>query len=179
MIVGQETKGWYSTLSDPTKSPTQIINCYKKFELGRDYYNSPFWRFNKNLFAKLNPAKKPNGLLWTNLSKVDQNGKGVNQTVRQKNKAGYELLVKEISITKPDTVVFLTSWREDETLKATFGKTSFEKVEDIPYQYLVRLKNENLPYNTFRTYHPRFLNDSSRSKYTINEIIDKIKNNCG
>ncbi|KAA5544048.1 hypothetical protein [Adhaeribacter rhizoryzae] len=179
MVVGQETKGWYGALSDTTKNPTNIIGCYKKFELGKDYYSSPFWRFGKTLFSKLNPSNNPNGLLWTNLSKVDQNGSGVNQDVRKKNKAGYDLLVKEIAITKPEIVVFLTSWREDDTLKATFGKVTFEKIEDIPYEYLVRVKNENLPHNTFRTYHPRFLNDSTRSKYTINEIIEKVKNNCG
>lgn len=179
MVVGQEIKGWCSTLSDTTKDPTMIVECYKHFELGKDYYNSPFWRFGKTLFSKLNPNNKPSGLLWTNLSKVDQNGSGVNQSIRKKNKSGYDLLIKEITITNPEIVVFLTSWEKDETLKATFEKIAFENVEDIPSEYLVRVKSTNLPYNAFRTYHPRFLNDSTRSKYSINEIIVKIKNNCG
>jgi hypothetical protein len=178
MVVGKETKKWYSTLADNTQSTERIIEHYKEFELGVDYYNSPFWRFSKTLFNRLNPTNAPNGLLWTNLSKIDQNGAGVSQEVREKNKAGYELLVSEIGITAPDVIVFLTSWAEDEYLKRTFGELSFEKVEDIDFNYLVRLRNDKLPFNTFRTYHPRFLNDSTRSKYTIDEMIEKIIKNC-
>jgi hypothetical protein len=177
MVVGQETKRWFSTLSDNSENVQNVLKHYRNFELAKNYYSSPFWRFNKTLFKKLNPNNNPHGLLWTNLSKIDQNGKGVNDFVRKTNKAGYKLLVKEIEITKPDTVVFLTSWKEDTTLKSLFNGLNFKKVEDLPYNYLIRLESKLLPFNSFRTYHPRFLN-SKRSKYSINDLIGKILSNC-
>jgi hypothetical protein len=176
LIIGQETKGWHSTLADQSIDLSKILNHYKEFELAKTYRyrNAPFWRFSKALFKKLNPESAPNGLLWTNLSKVDQNGAGVNHVVRKKNKAGYELLLKELEIIKPEVVVFLTSHKNDESLKQTFKGLSIQPVEGIPDPYLVRLKHDTLPINSFRTYHPRFLNDGSRSKYSIDKMIELI-----
>ena len=177
MIVGQETKNWFDVLSNTNINVKDILNCYKGFELGKNYHNSPFWRFSKNLFSRINPGANFKGSLWTNLSKVDQEGTGVNQFVRSTNKMGYELLIKEIEITKPDIIIFLTSWKEDDTLKNLFNKLTLRNIEGLPYKYLIRLDSALLPVNSFRTYHPRFLNDSNRSDFSINEIINHIMNN--
>jgi hypothetical protein len=174
MIIGKETNGWYSTLADDEMMNVEkIVECYRKFELGKGYYHSPFWRFSKKLFLELNPSSDITGLLWTNLSKIDQNQTTPGQNAEEKNFEGYKLLEKEIEITKPNIVVFLTSWKMDYLINKVFPGAEFHKVSAPDSIYLARICHPALPSKTYRTYHPRFLNSYS-SRYRIDDIIGYI-----
>lgn len=173
MVVGKETYGWYGNLAETEKLfAEKIVENYKTFELGRTYYNSPFWRFSKKLYRSLNPDKDLNGLLWTNLSKIDQNQTTPDYEHVENNFDGYKLLEREIELTRPDAVVFLTSWNQDELITRIFPRVEFQECKNIESRYLVKLSHDKLPENTYRTYHPRFLN-SLTSKYSIDEIIER------
>jgi len=179
MVIGQETNGWIGDLDFTLSSHDIVVKSiehYKEFELGNNYYNSPFWRFCKKAKSVLTKSSNLKEIVWTNLSKFDVDESTPNKDIRNRNKKGYALLKKEISIFKPDIILFLTSWKNDEVLMSIFDDVKISKIDDYSGKYLSRVVSNDLPVNSFRTYHPRFL-PTKKSKYNENEIIKMIKNN--
>jgi hypothetical protein len=105
-------------------------------------------------------------ILWSNLFRVDWNGRSVlkaEQRVLDKiTSAQRNILRDEIAILQPGSVVFLTGPGYDFELKAEFGGIKFHDVDGVPANVLARLAHPDLPFKSFRTYHPTYLRRSKQ-----------------
>ena len=78
------------------------------------------------------------------------------------------LLLKEIKILKPTSVIFFTGPHYNETLYKEFGGIVLEKFMDYETNHTAYLNHPVLPKKSIRTYHPGYLN---REHWNI---LDKI-----
>ena len=83
--------------------------------------------------------------------------------LQDRNKPGFELLKAEISILKPDVVVFLTGSKYDHRIDEVFKPTR-ESILPDGYLYRLSTSDGSLPPRTFQTKHPRTLLGSRRNK---------------
>jgi hypothetical protein len=150
LIIGQETKGW-----ENYKDITKQMGVYEGFNLGINYYSSPFW----NVMRKVERAlkNKEYSSAWTNISKFDVDRKrptGENEQIISKLD---NLLIEELEITKPKICIFFTSHTFDYRIKRIFSEIEFVSVPGFEKKALCKLKHKDLPNETYRTYHPRYL----------------------
>ncbi len=170
MVVGQQTYGWENKNEHTVDA---LMKEYKDFDLSRERPTSVFWQAAHELHKKLNPDGPEHAFLWSNLVKVDQNRRRPQPEI-EAVVSQYELLQKEIKITKPDVVVFLTGPSYDERLYNSFPGAMPEEI--LPEPKLNRLDYEQLPMNTFRTYHPGYLRRSKQWSI-LDDIISSIDAN--
>jgi hypothetical protein len=183
-LIGQETCSWgnginFDNLSGFLRNDIDTVNNlivhYGKFNFAeKTRNNTPFWRFYKELHNKFDidiSKSYPNYFAWTNIFKFDYKRKALSN--EQKNifkSINGELLKKEIEIIKPDVILFVTGWGYDEFIKNFFPNSTYEK---IVTGYLARIRNEKLPVNTFRTFHPHTLQLQKKFGY----VFDLISSN--
>jgi len=182
-VVGQQTKGWgwrdaefWGTSrwdNSVEELIKKLIKIYKGFHLGEKYYNSPFWRSSHKLFQKLNPCGPEYGFLWSNVIKVDQNQQCPASFIEEVVCNSFPILPLEIEITRPDVVVFFTGPYYDQRLMETLNGLSLAKIEGYSEKILSRIVHNELPKNSFRTYHPNWFS-RSRKKYELEGVINKI-----
>lgn len=155
MVVGQQTFGWGS----PEHSGTveKLMEGYGEFDLAASYRPSPFWTASHELHKALNPDSPPRTFLWSNLVKVDQEGRRPDPAVEDAV-ARLDLLAMEIEVTQPDVVVFFTGPSYDLRLAATFAGIGFTEIAPG----ITTLKHPILPARSFRTYHPAYLRRSGK-----------------
>ena len=202
MIIGQETYTWYGLYKDFLNEDNGVKSTqdiYRNFMLqNKANYNSPFWNFFNKLEENSNAS-----FIWNNVYKLetieyleDPNklGQKVGFSLLSKNKEykhliekvrifQKDILIKEIEILKPDIVIFLTGHPYD----SLFMDKQFSNIQNF-YQNIEeaillkidkwkfgRFENEHLPYKTYRTYHPNYLNRAS-SKVLTAEQKDLIFN---
>lgn len=192
LLVGQQTKGWVSKIKNSDLDIDQLdfkdyINGLKEkyynFNFGNRLdgktYRGYFWQFQQNILKKLNQNLSDNfGLLWTNIIRFDEKG-GKIKDKRLLEKIGYnnnEILLNEISILKPDVVIFTTGYTYDNLLKMTFSEIEFKPSSNdkLNKNKLSILESNLLPKLSFRTYHPRPLYINKYLKGSRNQIIDTI-----
>lgn len=167
MVVGQQTYGW----GDPEDGIDGLLAEYRRFDLGKAYVRSPFWQAAHEVYECLNPAGPARGFLWSNLVKVDVAKKRPRHEIEELISAA-SLLQYEISITQPDVVVFFTGPWYDERLRATFRGVEYERVND----FVGRLSHDELPGQTFRSYHPNYLRLSGN--WSVVEEIKTLACGC-
>ncbi len=172
LYVGKETYTWVNTLDqdqDQELSVEYLRRRYTDFAFAKNYHgrNSPFWRFVYSCHNQLNGESVPSGLLWTNISKCDSGGTTPARELQDINKPGFDLLIKEIEVVKPDVVLFLTGWSYDHHIQRIFQGIEYDTIED---NYLYRCKHRQLPEHTFQTMHPNGLNFRKK----LNTIFEKI-----
>lgn len=163
-IIGQETNGW-ENFEDIKKQ----MSVYEGFNLGINYYSSPFW----NVIRKVERAlkNKEYSCAWTNISKFDVDNKrptGDNERIISKVD---NILIDELEIVKPDICVLFTSHTFDYRLKKIFAEIELISVPGFEKKVLCQLKHKDLPEHTYRTYHPKYLRISGYES----EFIDFIK----
>ncbi|MCY4588438.1 MAG: hypothetical protein OXB98_20630 [Bryobacterales bacterium] len=161
MIVGQQTNGW----GHPEDGIEGLFAQYRGFDLGKTSVRSPFWQAAHEVYESLNPAGPPRGFLWSNLIKVEvaqeRPPRAIEELISSTN-----LLQNELSITQPNVVVFFTGPCYDERLRATFAGVEYERVNDS----IDRLIHDELPEQTFRSYHPNYLRRSGKWS-----VIEELK----
>lgn len=164
-VVGQQTRRWYNDdtlpLSTNHQSIQQLQDIYlNKFCLGMGY-PSPFWDAVRSLEKLLSVEERQ--LLWSNLNKVDENGKKPSREIEDEVFQLFAVLADEIRLSNPDVVVFFTGPHFDHLLVRTFPEA---KITPVPRhdKYLSMVTHPDLPYRSFRTYHPGYLR---RTKMTI------------
>ena len=174
MVVGQETRGWGDGCAF---AASDLMRCYREFDLARTYRypGAPFWRAAHELYGGLNPHGPERAFLWSNLVKVDQyreadpNGRRPTLEVEEAvSRLG--LLPQEIAVTEPDAVVFFTGPDYKVRLQETFPGVDHRSVCSV----LSKLAHPELPCHTYQTYHPQYLNRSTRWG-TIGEIVSLIR----
>lgn len=174
LYVGKETFGWCGTLDDSQNlNVDELMNDYEEFEFAKNYHgrNSPFWRFIRTCHNKLNSESLPNGLLWTNFSKCDSNGTTPEYNLQKLNNKGFDLILNEIQITKPDVVIFITGWDYEPQFQRVFNGLEYKTIEE---NYLYQCVHSTLPTHSYMTMHPNGLQFRKKFDSTLTQILDKI-----
>jgi hypothetical protein len=85
-------------------------------------------------------------------------------------------LTDEIKIVQPDVILFFSGPNYDDKIKIQFNETpQFVKVfDDIPIRELARVAHDDLPYNSYRAYHPAALQRQNKLNQ-VERLIEKIK----
>jgi hypothetical protein len=158
MIVGKETYQWgwknddiYLNISKE-KMISQLMGLYRDFLDSTNSKASPFWNMTLKLLKHLNPdTNKFTSLAWNNLIKIDV---GKKRAVKYEDMLAqnFPVFLEEIKILKPDVVLFFTAHSYDARLLKTL------------------IENDELPFHSYRTYHPAYLRRSKKE----NEIVDKL-----
>ena len=199
MVIGQEAAG-FSLYNDPTAwdllRTQQWVVDYTRRQLygiragdaqeGRTN-SSPFWNFQRNLNKLgLTPS-------WNNVDKVYQkktyeNGEKVIRLIDQQRKTfnepvceGKTLLQREIEISKPDGIVFVTGPEYRISMETALGLSENMLMDKVPApdRILTDISIEaNLGIPCVWTYHPRHLCGMHLSlKNCAQEIAKTIKQN--
>ena len=177
LYVGKETYGWIDTMNNSENlTADYLMEGYKEFEFAKHYHgrNSPFWRFVRTCHEKLNGENLPNGLLWTNFSKCDSNGTTPDYELQKINDKGFDLIVDEIRITKPDIVIFITGWDYERQFQRVFNGLEYKTLEE---KYLYQCIHEALPKHSYMTMHPKGLQIRKMFDTTLNKIVENVVSN--
>jgi hypothetical protein len=163
-IVGQEQRGWdysYPEFVSDWKVPDAIA-VYREFDFGVSYNASPFWQFFHavRLSAFPNESDARRKVLWTNLVKfvtADESSILKEPYAEAALQLQDDVFTTELAIAKPDVCLFVTGPNYDIVLKRYFDGLQFVPL-DLPVRQFARLVHPNLPYHSYRSYHPKFLN---------------------
>ncbi len=169
MIIGQETCGWHSEISDIE----QQMKITEEFNLGENYIRTPFWDFFYKVEESFGNEKRSS--LWTNIHKYDLNNSALDLECRKNIKEINKILIEEIQIGKPKICIFFTSRDRDKELEEIFDGVEFEKIEGWDMEWLVLLKHPNLPKLSIRTYHPKYIRMKKKESCFF-ETLKKLSN---
>jgi hypothetical protein len=139
LIIGQQTNGWISQISDVKKQ----MGKYERFNLGIKYYPSPFWNITRKLEKAIGIQEY--SCAWTNINKFDLNAKKPYGDYEKEIKKLDDILITEIEIIKPDICVFFTGPSFDNRIKSIFEGVSFNKIDNWDKRQLAKLKHPLLP----------------------------------
>lgn len=152
LVIGQETYGWeYFAEEDITKQ----MEVYENFNLGENYYASPFWNMTRKVENAL--GNEAYSCAWTNISKYDVDGGRAYGEFETSISTLDNVLVDEMHILQPKVCIFFTGPSFDKRIQNIFNGVTFESVKDFDVRQLSQLKHPDLPIRTFRTYHPNYL----------------------
>lgn len=168
LIIGQETNGWSYYIDDLDK---QMLN-YEGFNVGINYYSSPFW----NITRKLEKALKnePYSCVWTNMNKFDLDSArpyGKYEEVISKLDG---ILCDEIKLLQPEICHFFTGPAFDHRLKLIFPGIIFQEINHWSIRQFCKLIHSDLPENSYRSYHPKSLRIRKLEFRFINYFEDTI-----
>jgi hypothetical protein len=169
LIIGQETYGWSYHVDDLVKQ----MEVYEKFNVGEDYYASPFWNVTRKVEKAL--GNEAHSCAWTNFSKYDLDGGRAYGDYETTISTLDNVLVDEIRILQPKVCIFFTGPSFDNRIRNVFDGVSFEQVTDFDLRQLCQLKHADLPILTFKTYHPNYLRRSGQETDFIKFITDLAK----
>lgn len=164
LIVGQETAGWSYHADDVEKQ----MKHYEEFNLGIDYYSSPFWNITRKVERALGIEEY--SCAWTNISKFDLDGGRSYGKYEETIATVDKVLIDEIKILNPSVCLFFTGPSFDERVKGIFDGVKFVDIPDWPNRQFCKLVHPLLPENTFRSYHPKSL----RLRYLEEDFINYI-----
>lgn len=174
LYVGKETYTWLDTMDNSENLTVDFLtDSYEGFEFAKDYHgrNSPFWRFIKTFHKTINGDNFPNGLLWTNFSKCDSNGTTPDYNLQKINDKGFDLLIDEIKITKPDIVIFITGWNYEHQFQRVFSGLEYNTIEE---NYLYQCVHSSLPTHSYMTMHPKGLQIRKKFNSTLEKIVENV-----
>lgn len=109
LVIGRETHGWWGEWDEEFSGDrvSWLRLNYCRFERGRHYRRTPFFQAASKLQQLLNPGSDPFDFMWLNLFICDQNKTRPEEPNNAESLRQISLLREEISIAKPDVVVFL------------------------------------------------------------------------
>jgi hypothetical protein len=85
-------------------------------------------------------------------------------------------LKEEIRILHPDIIIFLCGYTFDERIISLYKGIEYLPVKEWSFKQLVQIKHIDLPYHTYRTYHPNYLRRSKLENAIIDSISNSINN---
>jgi hypothetical protein len=151
LIVGQESGGWTYHVEDVDKQ----MEHYEKFNLGIDYWPSPFWNITRKVERAL--GNELYSSAWTNLSKFDVDGGRAHGEFASAISTLDGILVQEIEIVKPKICIFYTGPSFDFRLQKIFPGLQFWELPKWSLRTFCRIQHPLLPEMSFRSYHPKSL----------------------
>jgi hypothetical protein len=174
LFVGQECNGWIGYMDDKIDTS---IDGYKEFALSKNGNRTIFWQYVNRINSALNPAQaEGKNFLWTNVSKFSTlDGKGLDWDTHVSTINNFNCLKEEINATKPDVVIFLSGPNYDGKINVQFNnEVKFEPFKERHIREISKLEHPDLPQQTYRIYHPNYLQRSKKS-YLLDELIDHLK----
>ena len=173
MIIGQETNGWGAVLETPD-DVISSMKMYEDFNLGRNY-NSTFWQWVHKINYMLgNPDI--NCFVWNNILKFGKEcDKGhPDWQVTEHEHKYFNVISDEIDILKPEVCIFLTGPSYDNNIRLKFPDVEFINFGGYKFiNEVAKLKSKNLPFHSYRTYHPGY---GVRYSNWYTEVFDIISN---
>jgi hypothetical protein len=166
LIIGQETNGWSCHINDLEKQMQQ----YQNFNVGIEYYASPFWNITRKVEDALD--NKPHSCAWTNLNKFDLDGGRPHGKYEAAISELDNILLSELKIIKPDFCLFYTGPSFDNRLKTIFKDIEFIQIPNFTLRQFCKLKHPSLPENSYRSHHPKSL----RIRYLEDGFVDYLSN---
>lgn len=164
-FVGQETHGWPSA-----ENIRDQMQEYADFNLGVEYYASPFWNVIRKLERSLTNSQFSSA--WLNVNRFDQErGAPSNENKRTLSELDF-ILFEELRIISPDVAIFFTGPSYDNRLFQLLP-CAIQAVDGFSERQLCHLNSDLLPAKLFRTYHPNYLRRSSLEKSVI-EVISAL-----
>lgn len=151
-FVGQETHGWSSAEDNRDQ-----MQEYVDFNLGKQYYASPFWSVIRKLERSLTGFEFSSA--WLNLNRFDQEGGAPSDENKRVISELDFILIEELKIISPDVVIFFTGPRYDNRLSKLLPGVT-QAVDGFNERKLCLLNSDALPAKLFRTYHPNYLRRS-------------------
>ena len=128
MVVGQEAGGWAKSVSLDEGAVATLMKLYTDFDLGENQRPfTPFWQGAQRIARDLCASSGPKSYLWSNLVKVDIGGRRPPAAV-EAAVASLKLVEHELTVTRPDAVIFFTGPRYDDRLKATCPGAAMEEL---------------------------------------------------
>jgi hypothetical protein len=190
VFIGQETLGWdfragsyYAWPYPPIESladflrfecaVTALVDGYRAFNFAKHQpsnYRSPFWHAFRQ-FCNRAESTGSGAVLWSNLFRCSlDSGSVVNNATDAEStsllRLQHGVLLREISILQPTSVVFVTGPSYDFAIDHEFEGMAWEKWSSYNQRQLAKLSHPVLPARTFRTYHPGYLaRDEERWKW--------------
>jgi hypothetical protein len=164
LIIGQETNDWSYHIDDLEKQMEQ----YEDFNVGIEYYASPFWNITRKIETALD--NKPYSCAWTNLNKFDLDaGRPYGEYEATISKLD-DIFLSELKIVKPDFCLFYTGPSFDYRLRTIFQDIEFVEIPNFTVRQFCKLKHPDLPENSYRSHHPKSL----RIRYLEDNFINYI-----
>jgi hypothetical protein len=178
VVVGKETNGWANEMrsellaSSSQQAVKSLMEQYQEFELGRRYSGkASFWVPIHELYRQLDPGGPELGFVSLNVTKVEKGGAAPNAAIRDLQ-FQTRMLAEEIKLLDPHLVVFHTGPYYEKWLSGWFPDLVVKGDE-----WLATLSGGGLPVNSYRTYHPRYLNYKSRRKEIYSRIEVEFRRN--
>lgn len=171
MICGQETQGWGNEFDHDPNSATinALLGLYAGF-VNNGGYNSPYWQF-------INQLKKhcPNvGFVCNNIVKIGkQFSPGCDDTINDLTLKYFPVIPEELSVLKPDIILFLTGPSYDKRIKGALGDFQTEQINNINNFIQIKFKDSSLP-KAYRCYHPRYLRLSGQESMILEFLINEF-----
>lgn len=178
LFVGQLTNGWgidHPTSYEPEVAVSKSQECYRGFHLGESYRLTPFFRACRELQSRINPTAKQFGFMWSNLVKIDQAAKRPCKDIEEAVCRSFPVLEQEISILKPDVVLFFVGPYYVKRLRETLSGIEIPENCVSTSVECGRLRHQSLPENSFLTYHPHYLMRSKRYERVMDKITESIQ----
>jgi len=186
MVFGQETNSWetkvseiempiYESINLVDKTVDAFMNTYYDF-FNRTDLKSPFWNAFKNI-RKLTRDMNCE-IVWNNVYKIGNRGRNLNrphEKVRQIENDYFDVIQEEISILKPNVILFLTGPNYEARVNKKFGIRGYQSISNHETNKLAKIliSTEILAY---RTYHPNYMQLHKLLKEYLKHIITDIKN---
>lgn len=183
MIFGKETNNWEGRYS---LSVDGLLDVYEEFfanQLGltdEKKYSSVFWNYTKYYVNRIEETLRlfgPLQYVWNNTLKIGRaNDKGSPANgIIDILEQYFNVLSKEIEILNPNIIIFFTGPDYDSYLKRFFPEIVFSEVSKaIPDRQLARISCPKLPFLSFRTYHPNYLNRKNELRKSVERAILKL-----
>jgi hypothetical protein len=185
MVFGQETNGWETKVSkiqipiqDSCYHVAETVNAfmdnYFNFRNKKDY-NSPFLNTFKTiseLAGELNCE-----LVWNNIYKIgnrERNKNRPNKVIRELENIHFDVIQEEISILKPDVILFLTGPNYDARVNKKFEITGYHSISNQETRKLAKI-SISVEMLAYRTYHPGYLRRQSKLDEYLKHIIADVK----
>ncbi len=176
MFIGQETNGWYESIS----SIEELTKAYDDFYWSNRCYKrgGQFWNGVK-LLKTLVQDKYPNkniSAIWNNVLKIGK-AKGKNkppQYIRSIEHDYFKVIQEELKIIKPNVIIFLSGPYYDNIISEHFQVDKYAIDESVSVRKLARLEIKGYK-NCFRTYHPNNLYRSKNINQYFDAIVKEIK----
>jgi hypothetical protein len=167
VIIGQETAGWGVSIE-----PSEQQSVYEQFNLGENYYASPFWNIIRKIERMMGQPEY--SVAWLNINKFDvDGGRPFGEYLEEIQKLD-SILLEEIEILKPDMALFFTGPTFDNRILNLYSGAILQEIPSWHRNALVRVSHENLPKLSFRSYHPGYLRRSGLEEKYIN-YLDTVR----
>jgi hypothetical protein len=160
---GQETNGWGGVYagSDDLDLCLKSYHNFVNIADGEDFNNYPgqFWNAVRSFQRSFLDLEQNSGFYWNNIIKAGRaEGEGrPTESVMNWQRDWIANNAAELSILSPQIVIFFTGPNYDDMIKQSFADVQYKKFDGFVTRELSLLQAPNLPYLTFRTYHPGYL----------------------